>query len=126
MLSEAIQGEVSGECSIVSAKTKAKKNSFCSSYSMLFPANIYLIVFLLCNGDRVTAFSWNFYILPSWMSVCLCVRVCVCACLCVFVLEKNKLSPITSALLKAEFMMALMEREAIRQDKIVLLLYFCH
>lgn len=58
------------------------------------------------------------------LCACVCVRVSVC--LCVFVLEKNKLSPITSALLKAEFMMALTEREAIRQDKTVLLLYFCH
>lgn len=48
------------------------------------------------------------------------VNVFVCVC----VLKKNKLSLISSALLKAEFMMALLEKEAVRQDRTVLLLYF--
>lgn len=49
---------------------------------------------------------------------------CVCVCVCACVLKKNKLSLISSALLKAEFMMALLEKEAMRQDRTVLLLYF--
>lgn len=45
-------------------------------------------------------------------------------CVCVCILKKNKLSPISSALLKAEFMMALLEKEDMRQERTVLLLYF--
>lgn len=52
----------------------------------------------------------------SFPGECICVYVCV--------LKKNKLSPISSALLKAEFMMDLLEKEAMRQDRTVLLLHF--